>query len=170
MADITAPSTFAYCDVADLQLGDLTVPASMSQQSFIIRASRDIDIALGERYMVPISQGTGITPMVLRNVCADLASAYIVFALATPSEGNLPNAYGTQLYQRAGAMLEPFRFTKDLPGAQLVSSRTDDLPISVVQEDAGSLVAAYETFTTTPNPYAGEFYGPWSGRYGDGFQ
>lgn len=170
MADVATPSTTVYCDESDLQLGDTQIPSTMSATAFIIRASRDIDIALGERYVVPITTGTGITPMILRNVAADLAAAYIIFSTAQPSEGNLPNAYALHLYQRAGQALEPYRFTKELPGAVLLPSRSNDLPISVVQEDAGSLLAAFETFVTTPNPYAGEFYGPWSGRYGDGFQ
>lgn len=170
MADIPAASTIAYCDPTDLQLGDITLPASVSATSYIIRASRDIDLALGERYQVPILTGTGITNMVLRNVAADLASAYILFSLAQPSEGNVANAYATVLYQRAAMTLEPYRTSKELPGALLAAGRTDDSPVSVVQEDAASLLGAYETFVTTPNPYAGEFYGPWSGRYGDGFQ
>ncbi len=170
MADIPAPVEFAYCDPADLQLGDITVPATLNVNTFITRASRDVDIALGERYLVPVTTGSGITPLILRNVSADLASAYIIFSMATPSETNLPNAYALHLYQRAGLALEDYRFSKTLPGAILVSARPDDLPISVQQEDAASLLGAYETFVTTPNPYAGEFYGPWSGRYGDGFQ
>ncbi len=170
MSNLATPTTFTYCDEIDLQLGDIQVPSTLLPSTYIIRASRDIDIALGERYLVPVTTGTGITPMILRNVAADLASAYIIFSMATPSENNLPNAYALHLYTRAQQALEPYRFSKYLPGAQLIPSRTDDLPVSVVQEDAASLLGAYETFVTTPNPYAGEFYGPWSGRYGDGFQ
>lgn len=170
MSALPDASNVMYADERDLQLGDVILPAALDVNTFLIRASRDIDIALGERYVVPILTGTGITPMVLRNVCADLATAYILFSVTQPTENNLPNAYALHLWDRAGRALEDYRFSKTLPGATLIVTGSSDAPISIVQEDAGSLVGAYETFVTTPNPYAGEYYGPWSGRYGDGFQ
>lgn len=173
MADINPPSETTYCDIADLQIGDTQLPPNKDPRDYIVRASRDIDIALGELYVVPLTYVvSGITPLVLRNVAADLASAYIIFSQAQVSESNLPNAYAMHLWQRAKAALDPYVCNgKSLPGATPTTEQGTNMdPVSVVQEDAGSLLAAYETFVTTPNPYAGEFYGPWAGRYGDGFQ
>lgn len=159
-----------YCTAADLMIGDLQIPSSVDTNVYIARACRDIDIALGERYVTPIVTLNVYTTNLLKNVAADLASAYLVLAQAQGHEDNLPNAYGIHLWNRAKNALQPFIDGKPVPGATLLASRTDDLPISVRNEDAASLLGAFETFVTTPNPYAGEFYGPWTGRYGDGFQ
>lgn len=155
-----------YCTVEDLLLGDLRIPPSVDVDAYIQRAARDIDLALGQRYDTPISTTNPYTVNLLRNVCSDLASAYLIMAQAQGGEDNNVNAYGLFLYNRARNTLDPYRTTETLPGADILGPTTGGGtgPVSIVQEDEESLFAPFKRLTENA-----DFY-PVAAMWNDGFQ
>jgi hypothetical protein len=160
-----------YCTQDDLLLGDLRISPDVDVDSYIRRAARDIDLALGRRYDTPIETTNAFTINLLRNVASDLASAYLIMAQAQGGEDNQVNAYGLFLYNRARAALDPYIASEFLPGTDPLGPGTDDsvgAAVSIVQEDAESLFAPFKRLTD-PVTYP-LLTGAWAYYYNDGPQ
>lgn len=173
--DAGAAVTPLYCSPNDMLLGDLQIPPSVDPSLYIDRASRDIDIAMGAIYEVPLTSLTGRGALVIKSVSADLASAYLLMAQAQGGEDSVVNAYAMQLYQRAWDRLMPFRQGEPLEGGVLAnppdpSTGASSAAVSILQKDKYSLLDRYEVLVHsdpiygTPNydnPYASQypFYG-----------
>lgn len=142
--------TDAYATAADLQLGDLEISENVDKIAYLVRASRDVDLALSRTYVTPITTATGAGEVLLRNVTADLASAYLILAVAQGGEDNQINAYGRHLYDRAWNRLAPYLEGSRIPGAILVETPTEVGPVSITNEDSRSLVQAFYNFTSGP--------------------
>lgn len=159
-----------YCTRDDLVLGDLELSSRLDPQDYIRRASRDVDVVLARRYVVPVpSTAAQQTQDLLTSVTADLASAYILMSVATGGEDNMTNAYGMHLFNRAMTTLGNY-VTGDsvLAGVETApnpGSSSETGPVAIRQEDPESLIAGFYQFT---NPdYAGvPVFGPAVRPYG----
>lgn len=137
----------AYATDSDLLLGDLELSASVSTALYLERASRDVDLALSRMYVTPIPTADPVTAHLLSSVTADLASAYLLLAVAQGGEDNHVNAYGQHLYARAWDRLRPYlNGDLSIPGATLVPVPTQAGPVAITQEDSRSLVEAFYKF------------------------
>jgi len=92
-----------YCEVEDVEnnKGDAQLPSSTDIEAYITRASEDIDAAVSERYVVPITTSNVQTVNILKAVSADLSAGRMILALAMASEDNNLQSYGRSLISRA---------------------------------------------------------------------
>lgn len=157
-----APLDPAFCTPSDLLLGDLELASSVKINDYIIRAARDMQVTLAQKYVTPIVSTSPVGKDVLRLVNADLAASYIITAVAQGGEDNRVNAYGVQLWTRANSRLMYYMDEQNLPGVTLLApaSSYSLSPVGVTQEDSGSGVAAYYNFVQNPlhQPPAWPFY------------
>lgn len=161
-----------YCAPNDMLLGDLQIPPTIDPNIYIDRASRDVDIAMGAQYTVPLTTLTGRGQIVIKVVTADLASAYLLMAQAQGGEDNTVNAYAMQLYNRAWERLMPFRQGEPLDGAVLAhppdaTTGATTGAISIRQQDTNSILTNYERLVHS-NPILGSpnYDDPFSPNYG----
>jgi hypothetical protein len=148
----------AYCVEADVVplLGDLELASTLSIQTFIDRASVEIDLALGNRYIVPVDTDDYFTTMLLKTVNAELAASQIFLSQASGGEDNRVNAYGMLLFNRANERLRDYLADKLLPGATPRDEESAGSlgPAAIYQEDEESLFANFNRLTQSPGIFS----------------
>lgn len=106
-----------YCEVEDLLIGDLILPATVKPERFIQSASDEIDAKLGWTYKTPLAPltvpaGSGdLVPefkhlprherLLIVSICARLASGRLIMTLDTAGEQTTLHAYGFRLVKEA---------------------------------------------------------------------
>lgn len=97
-----------YCEIMDLQLGDLAVPAEINKYTFINSAANEMDAEIGQRYVLPLN--LALAPdwvsLKLKTINQQLASGRIICAQAVGQEDSKLNAYGEHLITMAYKSLE----------------------------------------------------------------
>lgn len=101
----------AYCDVTDLKLGNIPIPAYLDAQKEVNDAADEIDSKIGFRYITPVNVTVGsatVRPAVLllKRINVSLATGRLLLAIASPEEGNQLHAYAWSLIKEATAALE----------------------------------------------------------------
>lgn len=96
----------AYCDTADLIIGDIPLQAGVSD-SYVVNAALEIDSYLAGIYVTPITANLEEDPrgqqtmLVLKKINAHLASGRILTSLAAGGEDNQTHAYGLLLLKQS---------------------------------------------------------------------
>lgn len=103
----------AYCEVADVQrqLGQISLPPSITVDDYINDAADKVDAALSSRYVVPVPIVVGEAndrqaASVLRRLNADFAAGWIILAAAGPGSSDRVQAYGKYLLDGAQRALD----------------------------------------------------------------
>lgn len=138
-----------YCTIPDVQplLGDLELASTLDIQTFIDLAAREIDLALGQRYEVPVVTTDYFTLTLLRTVNAELAASQIFLSQASGGEDNRVNAYGIHLFNRANIRLHDYLIDKILPGLTLLVADSVGLgPAVIYHEDSASPLTEFYRF------------------------
>lgn len=142
----------SYATDADVLplLGDLELPSTLSITTYVNRASDEIDLALGVRYVVPLTPSDYFTQRLLSVANAELAAAHIFLSQASGGEDNSINSYGKHLWGRAMERLKPYlEGVLTLPGTVLRPDSSIDEgagPVGIYHEDLVSPVAEFYKF------------------------
>ena len=107
----TSVVTGAYCNRADLLMGDVQINTTqVDVDAYIKNAAAEMDIALSGYCRVPItfqnSPENYVLGAFLRSTNAKLATGRLLYALATPIERDRVHAYGSNLIREAKANLQ----------------------------------------------------------------
>lgn len=94
----------AYCEVADLIIGDIRTSARLDPQKYVNDAADEIDSKIGFAYVTPIYVTSGTTvprPVVLllKRINSHLASGRLILAATIAGEDQELNAYGRSLVE-----------------------------------------------------------------------
>lgn len=107
----------SYCEVEDLLIGDIILPANVKPERFIQSASDEIDAKLGWTYKTPLAPSevpVGASEqepefkhlprherLLIISICARLASGRLIMTLDTAGEQTTLHAYGFRLVKEA---------------------------------------------------------------------
>ena len=93
----------SYCNYDDVVAikGDLILPKSVDVDGFTDRAAADIDVALSERYIVPVATTNAQTVAVLKSIASDLACGRLILSIAAAAEDSNLQSYGKFLINRS---------------------------------------------------------------------
>lgn len=136
----------AYCTESDVRplLGDLELASNLNIATFIDRAAIEVELALGQRYVVPIVAGDYFTNKLLQTVNAELAASQIFLSQASGGEDNRVNAYGMLLFNRANERLKEYLIDKYLPGTEIRDTSAISVgPTVIYHEDSASPLTAF---------------------------
>ena len=147
-----------YCATTDLLLGEIPIPAYISQAKFITDTAEEIDVALSVRYVTPVvvtvTAVNRPTTLFLKQVNAKLASGRILMAAASGHQDDQINAYAKYLIEQAFQAL--YRVCEGeyiLPGATQHAPHPDDSGgVRIYNEDATSAVTDFYARVTDPVP------------------
>lgn len=103
------PST-AYCQVADLLVGNVPLPAYLDPQKFVDDAGDEIDTKIGYLYTTPVDLTAPAlhrtAKLLLKRINSHLASGRLLLSVAAPKEQDRLHAYAYSLVKEAGEALE----------------------------------------------------------------
>lgn len=153
----------AYCEVGNLLTGDIRLAGKYGDGSqFVQLAADEIDSQIGHKYVTPVVFDES-TPeavalarpakLLLKKINILLASGRIVLDMAAGGEDRDLHAYGANMVKEALGLL---KCVQDgdilLTGAPLLTEEAtnENTAVSIVQEDAESLVAGFYTRYSTP--------------------
>lgn len=97
----------AYCTINDLLIGSLPISELVDKETFVDDAADEIDAALGEIYVVPIT-GSPLShhaEVLLKKINSHLATGRLITVLAIGAEDTSVQAYGLMLINEAMALL-----------------------------------------------------------------
>lgn len=136
----------SYCEVADLLLGDISLPSNVD--AFVSAAGDEIDMRLGVNYVMPVpSDAPAVTLLALKNINVLIASGRLMMSMTAHAEDSQANAYGAYLLKEGHELL------MQVATGELVLPGLDPLPVhaegnapSVTQEDASSAIDTFYGF------------------------
>lgn len=136
----------AYCEPADLLVGDMPVSEPRAQ-AFIAAAAEEMDMRLGTVYTVPFQGLLPAAEIALKRVNVLIATGRLVMAQSVATEDYSPNAYGTYLMREGRDLLEGMvNATVLLPGAEPLPGAGSFRGPTVINEDTVSAVDAFYGF------------------------
>lgn len=154
---MSAEEANGYCDVSDLLIGDLRLPAAVSVLKYIESAAEEMDSRIGNVYRVPVTidpdkrQAYVATITFLRSINARLASGRIIMAVASFMELNSVHAYAKNLVDGAMKDLEQIESRQRiLQGAEPNNNPT---------EEVGGQFTGTAIFNLDPVSAVDSFYG-----------
>lgn len=142
------PIAGAYCNEADLTLGDITIGPLIDKQSFIRSAADEINLALGRQFVVPVTYqdipANYLLKTFLRRVNAQLATGRLLMALATNIERDHIHTYAQRLVTDAqNALRSVLNGTINLPALVLLVQPVAAVPQQWSNQDEYSGVDAF---------------------------
>lgn len=156
----TAP---VYCELEDINLGDLQVPRAVSVEDWIKSTADEMDAEIGQVYVLPFAfdntkSEDRADALYLKKINSFLATARIILTIAGAHEDATLHAYGKSLLGDAKAALSKIvNKTVILESATLIGDPDAQYngPI-ILNKDAGSYVDAFYNSKGTA-------HGPWQG-------
>ena len=155
----------AYCEVSDLQLGDIAYPSYLgTKEARIKKAAEEIDIAIGSVYVTPIEvpDDAEIPPehrpayLTLKKVNWLIASGRIILNMAAAGEADNLHAFGHMMLKEGLTILTGIAAGDiQLPGIEKHEPDPDQEVYTgprIYNEDPESLV---EAFYKGRDPYFG---------------
>ena len=152
-----------YCGVNDIDTGNVRVPRmfgndeTATKQRFIDQAADDINAAIGQVYVLPLSLGEG-TPdaLLLKKINRMLASGNLLLAAAAPGEDTVLHNYGywqVKEAQKALALIIEgtilLSATKVPPDPETIKRVTGP---AIINKDTASFVDGFYGSTGTQYP------------------
>lgn len=99
-----------YCEVTDLLVGKIPLPAYLDPGKFVQDATDEIDTKIGRLYKTPVDiAAVGLAreaKLVLKRINAHLATGRLLLSVAAPEEQRQLHAYAWSLVKEALAALE----------------------------------------------------------------
>lgn len=164
-------ATPAYVGPGDVkaQLGDMTIASSINLDAIASDAAGEINIALGERYVVPINMSAPDLldhhKLLIRLINARLAAGRFLLAVTSATEDRDLWAYGKYLIDLAMNDIDRIVSGKTILGGQTDSTSTSDLSDEtgpmISNHDSMSAVYAFEESFMRGN-LIGQQWGPGS--------
>lgn len=154
----------AYCEVSDLQLGDIAYPSYLGTKEVrILKAAEEIDIAIGSVYVTPVTVPDPIPEdetrpayLILKKVNWLIASGRIILNMAAAGEADNLHAFGHMMLKEGLTILTGIANGDiQLPGIEKHAADPDQEVYTgpkVFNEDPESLV---EAFYKGRDPYFG---------------
>ena len=98
-----------YCTVEDLLTGEIPTPAYIDKSSYIQLAADEINIVLGQRYVVPVAVPIGPefepSRLILKQINIFIATGRLIMAAAAGGSDTDIHAYGFSLLKQGQTML-----------------------------------------------------------------
>lgn len=138
---------FGYCELIDLELGDVSVPPSINLYDYINGAADEINSELGQIYTLPLdlSLAPAWVALKLKKINAKWAAGRFVAGRALPTENGSLNAFATWLLKDATSELGLIMSgTVNLPGLPRVQGSFRASAPRQAFRDASSAVDAFE--------------------------
>lgn len=141
-----------YCEVGDLLLGNIPVPASAA--TYVQSACDEMDSRLGLRYVTPIILDVNVPAqrpgfLLLKRINAWLASGRLIMALDAGGEDDQVHQYAERLIKEALLALDMVvDGTIIIPGAEPVNPDAPQItgPLAAWGDDTSPVEAYDETF------------------------
>jgi len=150
----------AYCEVEDLLLGKIPMPAYLDPQKFVEDAGDEIDTKIGRLYATPVDvelhdppTTSRIAILTLKRINAHLASGRLLLSVAAPEEQRQLHAYAWSLVKGAEDALELIRTGEvELDGAEPAAglSETPQSKPLIANVDPESSVEAFYDRISNP--------------------
>lgn len=153
----------AYCEEADLLLGNIPIADYVSKSKYISDAADEIDSMIGSRYVTPVNLADTAenrpARLLLKRINAHLASGRLIMALDAGGQDDRLHAYGYSLVQQALAALAALvDGTADLGAAPVIpdpNANSVTVPVVISNIDPESQVEAFYARVAGPFPVFG---------------
>lgn len=161
----------AYCEVVDLQIGDIPTSARLDPQKYVNDAADEIDSKIGFVYATPIPVENGsLTPrpvvLLLKRINSHLATGRMVLAATLISEDQRLNAFGQSMVEEALAAIVQIATLQipldGVPSSGLATGPSPHVPLQY-NKDTESAVDAFYDRVVAPS-YT--FVRPYGSGYG----